>query len=209
MKNIIDICKSFGIEIPEDKQKEFIAEVSENYTTKAEHEKKLGKIEAERDRYKADAETAAETLKGFDGVDVKTIQAELETWKKKAEDAEKDYNNKLAEREKADLLKEAMSGIEFTSESARRAVMADIEKAVTVKNGKLIGFNDLIEEAKKSDSGAFVNKEQQQLENNRVQFTEGKKQDSNKPVTKESILAIKDKSERQQAIANNLSLFQG
>ena len=34
-------------------------------------------------------------------------------------------------------------GIEFTSESAKKAIMSQIYEGVSVKNGKLIGFNDL------------------------------------------------------------------
>ena len=100
MQNIIEICKEFGLEIPADKQAEFNKKVSENYLTKAEHDKKIGKIETERDNWKEKAETAENTLKGFDGKDFDTITKERDEWKKKAEDAEKDYNAKIAEREK-------------------------------------------------------------------------------------------------------------
>lgn len=46
--------------------------------------------------------------------------------------------------------------------------MADIAASVTVKDGKLIGFNDLLENAKKNDSGAFVD---EKAEQNQATFT--------------------------------------
>lgn len=171
MQNIIEICKEFGFEVPEDKQADFNKKVSENYLTKAEHDKKLGKAESDRDDWKKRAETAEGTLKGFDGKDFDTITKERDEWKEKAENAEKEYAAKEAEREKQELLKEAFADIEFTSTAAKNAIMAQIAENVSVKNGKLIGFNDLLEDAKKNDASAFVDKEQQQLENNRTRFT--------------------------------------
>lgn len=171
MQNIIEICKEFGFEVPADKQADFNKKVSENYLTKAEHDKKLGKAESDRDDWKKRAETAEGTLKGFDGKDFETITKERDTWKEKAENAEKEYAAKEAEREKLELLKEAFADIEFTSTAAKNAIMAQIAENVSVKNGKLIGFNDLLEDAKKNDASAFVDKEQQQLENNRTRFT--------------------------------------
>ena len=44
MKNIIDICKELGIEIPEGKDKELTKAVSENYKTIAEHDKVVSKL---------------------------------------------------------------------------------------------------------------------------------------------------------------------
>lgn len=93
--------------------------MAENYITKAEHEKKLGKVETDRDTWKEKAETAETTLKGFEGVDLDTMQKELSDWKKKAEDAEKDAQAKLYERDFADALKTEFEGIKFSSEAAK------------------------------------------------------------------------------------------
>lgn len=211
MQNILDICKEFGLEIPADKQSDFNKKVVENYVTKAEHDKKLNRAESDRDTWKEKAETAEETLKGFEGKDFDTITKERDEWKKKAEDAEKEYSAKEAEREKQELLKEAFAEIEFTSESAKKAIMAQIADSVSVKNGKLIGFNDLLEDAKKNDASAFVNKEQQNLEQNKAKFTtpmNNQNGNNNGTLTKKDIMAIKDPVERQQKIAENMSLFQ-
>ena len=211
MQNIIEILKSNGIEIPEDKVATINKAVAENYKTVSEVEKKTSKLESERDSWKDRAETAEETLKGFEGKDFDTITKERDEWKKKAEDAEKEYSAKEAEREKQELLKEAFAEIEFTSESAKKAIMAQIAEGVSVKNGKLIGFNDLLEDAKKNDASAFVDKEQQSLEQNKARFTtsmNNQNGNNNGNLTKKDIMAIKDPVERQQKIAENMSLFQ-
>lgn len=211
MQNIIEILKSNGIEVPEDKVSTINKAVAENYKTVSEVEKKTSKLESERDSWKDRAETAEETLKGFEGKDFDTITKERDEWKKKAEDAEKEYSAKEAEREKQELLKEAFAEIEFTSESAKKAIMAQISENVSVKNGKLIGFNDLLEDAKKNDASAFVDKEQQSLEQNKARFTgpmNNQNGNNNGNLTKKDIMAIKDPVERQQKIAENMSLFQ-
>ena len=211
MQNIIEILKSNGIEVPEEKVATINKAVAENYKTVSEVEKKTSKLESERDSWKERAESAEETLKGFDGKNFDEITKERDEWKKKAEDAEKEYSAKEAEREKQELLKEAMADVEFTSESAKKAIMAQISENVSVKNGKLIGFNDLLEDAKKNDASAFVNKEQQSLEQNKARFTgpmNNQNGNNNGNLTKKDIMAIKDPVERQQKIAENMSLFQ-
>lgn len=207
MKNIIDICKEFGFEVPADKVADFNKSVAENYKTISEHEKRVGKIEAERDSFKERAENAESTLKGFEGKDFDTITKERDEWKQKAEKAEKDYSDKMAAHEKHELLKEAFADIEFTSESAKKAIIAQISESVSVKNGKLIGFNDLLEDAKKNDASAFVDKDQQQLEQNRARFAKPKENNGGGQITRESIMDIKDRSERRAAIAKNMNLF--
>ena len=165
--NIIEKLKQFNVEVTPDMEKAFSGE----FLSEKEVEKKIYKAENDRDSWKQRAETAEETLKGFEGKDFDTITKERDEWKKKAEDAEKEYSAKEAEREKQELLKEAMADVEFTSESAKKAIMAQISENVSVKNGKLIGFNDLLEDAKKNDASAFVDKEQQNLEQNKARFT--------------------------------------
>ena len=210
MQKLIETLKQFDIEVPTEKHAEVKKTLSEHYKNAAEHTKAIGKLEAERDSWKERAETAEETLKKFNGKDADAMQKEIDDWKKKAEDAEKNFNAKEAEREKQELLKEAFANIEFTSNAAKNAIMAQISENVSVKNGKLIGFNDLLEDAKKNDASAFVDKEQQSLEQNKARFTNPMNNQNRNDLnlTKKDIMAIKDPVERQQKIAENMSLFQ-
>lgn len=172
MQNIVEICKEFGLEIPEDKQNEFSKKVAENYTTKAEHEKKIGKLETERDTWKEKAETAETTLKGFEDVDLETMKKDLADWKQKAEDAEKNAKAQLYERDFSDALKTELDRVKFSSEAAKRDVMSQIKAAnLQLKDGKILGLNDLLEQIKKADASAFVDEEQENRESNRAKFT--------------------------------------
>ena len=209
MQNIEAILTELGIEVPADKKENLTKKVAENYITKAEHEKKLGKVETDRDTWKEKAETAETTLKGFEGVDLDTMQKELSDWKKKAEDAEKDAQAKLYERDFADTLKTEFEGIKFSSEAAKRAIMAEVKDAgLKLKDGKILGLNDLITQMKEKDASAFVDDEQIKAQQNAARFTQPiGKQNQGGNMTKEQIEAIKDTSERQAAIANNLHLF--
>lgn len=210
MQKLIDTLKSFGIEIPEDKQADVKKALSEHYKNAKEVAKTLSKVEGERDNWKERAETAEETLKGFDGIDPTKIQTELDGWKKKAEDAEKEYNTKIYDRDFSDALKTALEDIKFSSEAAKKSVMADIKEAgLKLKDGKILGLNDLIEQMKQSDASAFVDDSQQQAQQNQARFTQpsGQKQTPG-AMTRKEIEAIKDPSERQAAIAQNIQLFQ-
>jgi predicted nucleic acid-binding Zn-ribbon protein len=209
MQNIEAILTELGIEVPADKKENLTKKVAENYITKAEHEKKLGKVETDRDTWKEKAETAETTLKGFEGVDLDTMQKELSDWKKKAEDAEKDAQAKLYERDFADALKTEFEGIKFSSEAAKRAIMTEVKDAgLKLKDGKILGLNDLIAQMKEKDASAFVDDEQIKAQQNAARFTQPiGKQNQGGNMTKEQIEAIKDTSERQAAIANNLHLF--
>ena len=200
--NIIEKLKQFNVEITADMEKAF----SGDFLSEREVEKKLSRVENDRDSWKQRAETAEETLKGFEGKDFDTITKERDEWKKKAEDAEKEYSAKEAEREKSELLKEAFADVEFTSESAKKAIMAQIAENVSVKNGKLIGFNDLLEDAKKSDASAFVSKKDD------VRITSGagiSNSNSGGALTKKDIDSIKDTRDRQRAIAESLARGDG
>lgn len=172
MLKVITELEKLGLELTDEQKESIKKSFGEEVYSKSELDKKVGKVESERDQFKERAETAEETLKGFDGKDLETITKERDEWKEKAETAEKNYNAKIAQREKDDLLKEAFENVKFTSESAKKAIMRDISENVSVKDGKLIGFNDLLEDAKKNDASAFVDEQAQQQEQNQATFTQ-------------------------------------
>ena len=199
--NIIEKLKQFNVEITADMEKAF----SGDFLSEREVEKKLSRAENDRDSWKQRAETAEETLKGFEGKDFDTITKERDEWKRKAEDAEKEYSAKEAEREKKELLEKAFTDVEFTSEAAKRSIMHQIGENVSVKNGKLIGFNDLLEDAKKNDAAAFVSRKDD------VKITSGSKDNigTGGVLTKKEIDSIKDTQARQKAIAESIARGDG
>ena len=217
MQKLIDTLKSFGIEISEDKQADVKKALSEHYKNAKEVAKTLSKVESERDDWKERAETAEETLKGFDGIDPANIQTELAEWKKKAEDAEKEFNAKIYDRDFSDALKTALDDVKFSSEAAKKSVMADIKEAGLKLKDVKSALNGSDSEAIKAATEkltevsyeVFGKIYQQQAQQNQARFTThvGQQQTPGS-MTKKDIEAIKDPSERQAAIAQNIQLFQ-
>ena len=173
MQKLIETLKEFGVEITADKHAEVKKAISEHYKNVAEHNKAISKLEGERDSWKEKAETAEETLKKFEGIEPENIQKELEGWKKKAEEAEENARKQIYERDFSDALKVEMENYKFTSEAAKKAILAEINEAgLKLKDGKILGLTDLMEQIKEKDGSAFADEKQQLLENNKAKFTQ-------------------------------------
>lgn len=172
-------------------------------------EKEIAKLTSENETLKDRAEIAEKTLKSFDGINPDDVKKEISEWKKKMEDAERDYQQKIYDRDFTDTLKKELENVKFSSEAAKRSVMNDIKAAdLKLKDGKILGLNDFLYQLKESDASAFVNDDEMKARQNAARFTQqiGPVQ---KPggMTKDEIMKIKDDTERQNAIANNIHLF--
>lgn len=204
MKNIIDICKDFGIEIPAEKHADFNKAVAENYKTSAEFEKKVNRLTDDLNAEKKRADTAEESLKGFEGIDPANVKTQLEEANRKVREAQEAAEKQISERDFNDALKGELDGMKFSSTAARKAVESEIRAAgLKLKNGKILGLSDMIDQMKKEDASAFVD------DNNPVaRFDDsGNKGNPAGKLTMKEIMAIKDPVERQKQIGQNLSLF--
>lgn len=142
---------------------------AENGKDIATEKKRADKAEQDRDTWKKRAETAEETLQGFEGKDFEAIEKERNEWKEKAENAKKDYEKQIYDRDFGDALTTAMEQYKFSSEYAKAAVMAELKDAgLKLIDGKIIGLTDMIESIKSKDASAFVTEEQE----NKAQFTQ-------------------------------------
>jgi hypothetical protein len=204
MKDIIEICGEFGIEIPTEKQADFRKAVAGSYKTNAEHEKVLTKLQAATTR----AETAETALKGFEGVKPEDLKSQLEEANKKVREAQEAAQKQLEERDFNDALKAAMDGIKFTSAAARKAVEAEVRANCTrVKDGVIIGLADVIASARKADAAAFVDEKAEAAEASKAKFAAPNKTPGGTPMTREQIMSIPDRAERRAAMAQNQHLF--
>ena len=202
MRNITDILKDYGVEIPAEKLTDFNKAFNENYKTIVEHQKALDKVTAATKR----AETAEEALKGFDGMDPANFQKQLDDAKKAVKDAQEAAQKQIEERDFNDALKSELETLKFSSGAARKAVEAEIRAAgLKLKNGKILGLSDLIEQIKTSDADAFVTEADQ----NKVRFTQPNSGNGNagSGMTKKDIMAIKNDNERYAMIEKHKDLF--
>lgn len=206
MKNIIDICKDFGIEIPADKHAEFNKAVAENYKTIAEHEKKVNRLTDDLAAEKKRADEAVETLKGFEGKDFDAITRERDEWKTKHDNAVAAHQKEQEDREFNDILKTELDALTFSSGAARKAVEAEIRSAgLKAKSGKILGLSDMIEQLKKDDASAFVDSK-----NPPARFDDpGKKGNPSTGLNVKDIRAIADPDERQAKIKQFMRMQKG
>ena len=173
MKNIYEILKSYGIEIPEDKKEAFDKEVLENYKTVSEVDtlrSKLTKAETERDNIQskydtdiaqrdADLASLQTQLKdaGGDAEKLATLQTNFDNLQTTYNKAKADYEKQLAEQAYDFAIKENSSKLKFSSNSAKKAFMSDLKaKNLSMENGKILGFDDFVNAYKEQDAGAFV-----------------------------------------------------
>lgn len=173
MKNIYELLKSIGVEVPEDKKESFDKALAENYKTIAEVNginKKLQEAESDRDTYKskydADIKKRDEDLATLKkqleeaGADKTTI----ETLTKNLSDLQNTYNtDKINWQKQLDdtkyeyAVREKVEGLKFSSNSAKKAFLAELkEKPLQMRDGVLTGFNEFVDAYKQSDADAFV-----------------------------------------------------
>ena len=138
MKNIFDIMKEFGIEVPENHKKDFEKAVLENYKTMADYDKQTEKLTKANDTIKA-SDTAMKDLQTkldeYKDVDVSALNQRITDLKTKKGNIESDYQKKLAERDFNDLIKEGIAAAHGKNVKAITALL-DTETLMQSKNQK-------------------------------------------------------------------------
>lgn len=196
MVNIEEILKANNVTVTDEQKAAINKAVKENYKTISEFDKKVEKLETERDGYKEQFETATETLKGFDGIKPEELQAEVAKYKKAAEEKEKEFKQELEKRDFSDALEKAIGDYKFSSEYAKKSVMEEIKGAgLKLVDGKIIGLNDMMETIKGKDASAFVDEKQQKLEQSRAKFTKpaGQSKDGTK-ISMSELMKMKNEN---------------
>lgn len=171
MKIVEELVK-LGLELTDAQKAAIIKKFSEDVISNFEHEKKLGKAQAESENWKQRAEEAENTLMDFEGKDFDAIQRERDDWKQRAETAEQDFKKQIAERDYADAVEKHVGELTFSSESAKKAYVTDLKAAaLTMKEGKIYGLKDFQESYAKSDPNAFITEEEKRADENKAMFT--------------------------------------
>lgn len=114
-------------------------------------------LTTERDGLKTQLETAKTTIKSYEDMDVEKIKQSAKDWEEKHKTDTKALQDQLDAANYGFSVKEATAGLKFTSESAKKAFIADLTaKKLPVQEGKLLGMEDFIKTYQTSDPGAFV-----------------------------------------------------
>lgn len=153
MKSIFDILTEIEVEIPEEKKGDFDKAFKANYKTVAE----VDKITAARDNYKSQLETAQTALKEFDGVDVKDLQAKINSLTADLEKKDTEYNQKVADMEFNSVLDGAITSSGAKNAKAVKALL-DLETLKASKN-QADDIKTALETVKSENDYMFESKE--------------------------------------------------
>ena len=203
MKNIHTILSEIGVTIPEDKKADFDKAVAENYKTAAEFEKKVNRLTEDLNAEKKRADTAVETLKGFEGKDFDAITRDRDKWKKDYEDTVAAHQKEQEDREFNSVLEAAITDAKGKNAKAIMALM-DLDKLRSSKNQEKDIKAAL--DAMRNESGYLFDDN-----GGAPTFTDPNGNGGNKGgggnTTMKDIMKIKDPVERQRMIGQNLNLF--
>lgn len=201
MKNIHTILSEAGITVPEDKKAAFDKAIAENYKTAAEHEKKVNRLTEDLTAATKRAETAEETLKGFEGKDFDAITRDRDEWQRKHNELVESHKRETEEREFNEGLSAAITEAKGKSPKAIMALL-DLEKLRGSKNQEKDIKAAL--DSLRTDSGYL-------FEDNggAPRFTDpkGSGAGAGGTTTVKDIMSIKDPVERQAKIVQNMHLF--
>lgn len=176
MKNIHEILKEYGLEVPEDKKADFDKALVENYKTVKEVEgirEKLEAAEKDRDTYKdkydtdiAQRDSDLETLKtqlseaGQSKEKLTALQTSLAEAQEKYNTDKADWEKQLADQKYGYLVDEATRELKFSSKAAKKAFKDSLmSDRLQVKDDTLLGFDDFVGVYKESDPDSFLKEE--------------------------------------------------
>ena len=122
-----------------------------------ENGKDITALTTERDGLQTQLDTARAEIKSYKDMDIDGIKSKAGEWEAKYNQDTKTLQDQLAEAKYGFAVKEATARIRFSSESARRAFVAELtDKKLPLQEGKLLGLEDFTKTYRESDPGAFV-----------------------------------------------------
>ncbi len=131
MKNIFEIMKEYGLEVPEDKKKNFEKAVLDNYKTVSDYEVQSEKLKTAEEK----VTTLTGNLEKFKDVNVEELNNTITQLKTDLENKDKELTNKLADRDFNDLLRESITSAKGKNAKAITALL-DVDTLKASKNQK-------------------------------------------------------------------------
>lgn len=131
MKNIFEIMKEYGLEVEEDKKKDFEKAVLENYKTVSDYETQSEKLKTAEGK----VTTLTESLDKFKDVDVEELNNTIATLKTDLANKDQELKDKIADRDFNDLLKDSIASVKGRNAKAITALL-DLDELKASKNQK-------------------------------------------------------------------------
>lgn len=99
-------------------------------------------------------------------VDAEKLSKEIEDLKNKYETDTKALNDKWNEREREYLINDLTRDLKFSSNSAKKTFINDLmAKDLKIENGKMLGYDDFLNEYRENDADAFVSEKKNEGQN--------------------------------------------
>ena len=131
MKNIFEIMKEYGLEVEEDKKKDFEKAVLENYKTVSDYETQSEKLKTAEEK----VTTLTESLDKFKDVNVEELNNTIATLKTDLANKDQELKDKIADRDFNDLLKDSIASVKGRNAKAITALL-DLDELKASKNQK-------------------------------------------------------------------------
>ena len=201
MENIHTILSKYGITVPEDKRAEFDKAVADNYKTVVEHERKVTRLSDDLKEASERADTAEQTLKGFEGKDFDAITKERDEWKRKHDENQQKYQQEQEEREFKEMLTAAISEAKGKNE---KAIIANLDLEALRKSRNQKSDVKTALDSLRTEHGFLFDDN-----GGHPVFSASNSNNSahGGTLTKKDIVAIRDPAERQRQIGLNFGLF--
>lgn len=137
----------------EEIDKKVSEEIGKGFVSKADFNLKNEELKSVRGQLN-DANT---TIQSYKEMDIDGIKQSAANWETKYNTDTQALKDQLEAIKYGHAVEQAVSGLKFTSESAKKAFVADLtSKKLPLQDGKLLGMDDFTKTYKESDPGAFT-----------------------------------------------------
>lgn len=143
-----------GIKLSKENIETIMAEFGKTKTTL---DNQINTLTTERDGLKTQLDAAGKEIQSYKDMDIDGIKNKVGEWETKYNNDTKALKEQLESANYNFAVKEAVSGLKFTSESAKKAFILDLtNKNLPLQDGKILGLEDFTKNYKEGDPGAFV-----------------------------------------------------
>lgn len=139
--------------LPKELIDSIMAEYGKSFKDKDE---KIQSLTTEKEGLSTQLSDMNKKVKELSSVDADKLKEEIQNLNTKYETDTKALNDKLTKQNYDFTIKELSSGLKFSSESAKKAFLADLSaKDLKIEDGKVLEFDDFVKSYKESDPNAF------------------------------------------------------
>lgn len=122
-----------------------------------EKDEKIATLTTEKDGLSTQLVELNAKVKELSSVDAKKLNEEIENLTRKNEEDTKILSEKLSKQAYDFKVEKLTSGLTFSSESAKKAFIADLSaKELKLEDDKILGFDDFVKSYKENDPKAFM-----------------------------------------------------